>query len=161
MTPEMERTELIARESIRALLAAYTWAGDRGRSGAVAACFTADGVLDVGAHGGTWEGRATIEAELDAVAERVAASGDAPTRVNHHVSSIDIELCDPTSARVRSYFCVYTEAGADHWGSYRDDVVLDAADGGWRFARRTVRVTGTAPGSRFATDRAAGGPAAD
>ena len=65
---------------------------------------------------------------------------------------------DPTSARVRSYFCVYTEAGADHWGSYRDDVVLDAADGGWRFARRTVRVTGTAPGSRFAADLAPEGP---
>ena len=145
----MERTELVARESIRALLAAYTWAGDRGRSAEVAACFTLDGVLDVGEHGGRWEGRAAIERELDAVADRVAASGDAPGRVNHHVSSVGIELRDPTSARVRSYFCVYTEHGADHWGSYADEVVLDAADGGWRFANRTVRVTGADPASRF------------
>ena len=151
----MERTELVAREAIRDLLATYTWAGDRGRSREVAACFTDDGVLDVGDHGGAWQGRAAIERELDAVAARVAAAGDAPTRVNHHVSSVAIDLRDPTSARVRSYFCVYTERGADHWGAYSDDVVLDASDG-WRFARRAVRVTGADPGSRFVdlpTDR--------
>jgi hypothetical protein len=69
--------------------------------------------------------------------------------VNHHVASIEITMADPTSATVRSYFCVYTDAGADHWGRYRDEVVMDRIDGHWRFARRTVRVTGAAPGSRF------------
>lgn len=146
----MERTELVAREAIRDLLASYTWAGDRGRSEELAACFTAEGVLDVGDHGGEWTGRDAIRAELDTVAERVASSGEAPTRVAHHVSSVAIELRDPTAARVRSYFCVFTEAGADHWGAYLDDVVLDPADGEWRFARRTVRVTGRAADSRFA-----------
>lgn len=149
MTPEMERTELIAREGIRDLLARYTWAGDRGRSHDLAACFTVDGTLDAGAHGGTWEGRDTIEQELDAVAKRIAASPDAPGPVNHHVSSVLIHLVTPTAADVRSYFCVYTEAGADHWGTYRDHVVRDPVEGRWQFATRTVRVTGTSPTSRF------------
>lgn len=145
----MERTELIAREAIRDLLARYTWGADRGRAAEVAGCFVVDGRLDVGDHGGTWDGRGTIERSLEAVAARVARAGDAPGPVHHHVSSIQIDQHDPTSATVRSYFCVYTAAGADHWGTYRDEVVLDPADGQWRFARRTVRVAGAAPGSRF------------
>ena len=148
MTPEMERTELIAREGIRDLLARYTWAGDRGRSAEVAACFTVDGVLDAGEHGGTWEGRATIEAELLAVVDRVAAAGGTPTPVNHHVTSVLIALDTPTSADVRSYFCVYTDVGPDHWGTYRDHVVRDPVEGRWQFQRRTVRVTGSSPASR-------------
>ena len=145
----MERTELIAREGIRDLLARYTWAGDRGRGAEVAACFTADGVLDAGVHGGAWEGREAIERELDAVAQRIARTGEVPGPVNHHVSSVLIELVTPTAADVRSYFCVYTDAGADHWGTYRDHVVRDPVAGRWVFASRLVRVTGSSPSSRF------------
>jgi len=150
MTREMERTELIAREGIRDLLGRYTWAGDTGRTAEVADCFTASGVLDLGDHGGVIEGRAAITAELDAVVARTAQAAEAPRPVNHHVTSISITMTDPTSATVRSYFAVHTDAGLDHWGRYRDDVVMDRIDGHWRFARRTVRVTGFAPGSRFA-----------
>ena len=153
MTREMERTELIAREGIRDLLGRYTWAGDTGRSAEVADCFVPDGVLDLGEHGGTLDGRDAIAAELEAVAARVADAADAPGPVNHHVSSVLITMTDPTSATVRSYFCVYTDAGADHWGRYRDEVVMDRADGHWRFANRTVRVTGAAPDSRFIPSR--------
>ncbi|MCU1371932.1 MAG: hypothetical protein JWO77_3126 [Ilumatobacteraceae bacterium] len=149
MTREMERTELIAREGIRDLLGRYTWAGDAGRTAEVADCFTVDGVLDLGDHGGVLEGRAAIAAELDAVIARVASAADAPGPVNHHVSSVLITMTDPTTAAVRSYFAVHMVRGLDHWGRYRDDVVMDRIDGHWRFARRTVRVTGTAPGSRF------------
>ena len=149
MTREMERTELIAREGIRHLLARYTWAADRGRAEEVASCFLVDGVLDAGEHGGRWEGRATIRAELEAVAARIAEAGAAPTPVNHHVSSVLIHLVDPSHADVRSYFCVYTDIGADHWGTYRDEVRMDPADGTWRFAHRSVRVTGASASSRF------------
>ena len=149
MTREMERTELIAREGIRDLLGRYTWAGDTGRTADVADCFTVDGVLDLGDHGGRFEGRAAIAAELEAVVARVAGAADAPGPINHHVSSVLIVMADPSSAEVRSYFCVYTDAGPDHWGRYRDAVVMDRADGHWRFASRTVRVTGAAPESRF------------
>lgn len=150
MTREMERTELIAREGIRDLLGRYTWAGDTGRTAEVADCFTVDGVLDLGDHGGVLEGREAITAELDAVVARAASAAQEPGPVNHHVSSIFITMADPTTATVRSYFAVHTDAGLDHWGRYRDDVVMDRIDGHWRFARRTVRVTGFAPGSRFA-----------
>lgn len=150
MTREMERTELIAREGIRDLLGRYTWAGDAGRVADVADCFTTDGVLDLGDHGGVLEGRDAIADELTAVVARAAEAAEAPSPVNHHVSSIAITMADPTSATVRSYFAVHTDQGLDHWGRYRDDVVMDPSDGHWRFARRTVRVTGFAPGSRFA-----------
>ena len=150
MTREMERTELIAREGIRDLLGRYTWAGDTGNTVEVADCFTIDGVLDLGDHGGRIVGRAAIAAELEAVVARVASSADAPGPVNHHVSSILITMTDPTTATVRSYFSVFAKSGPDHWGRYRDDVVMDRVDGHWRFATRTVRVTGFANDSRFA-----------
>ena len=120
-----------------------------GRTAEVAECFTTDGVLDLGDHGGTLEGRAAIAAELASVVERAASAATAPSPVNHHVSSIAITMADPTTATVRSYFAVHTDQGLDHWGRYRDEVVMDPVDGHWRFARRTVRVTGAAPGSRF------------
>lgn len=149
MNHQMVGSELAAREAVRDLLARYTWAGDRGRSAELAACFLPDGVLDVGEHGGRWEGRAEIERQLDAVAERVAAAGTAPGPVQHHVTSVVIDLVDTTAADVRAYFCVFTDLGPDHWGTYRDHVQLDAIDGTWRFASRTVRVTGRSPESRF------------
>jgi hypothetical protein len=152
MNHQLVGSELGAREAVRDLLARYTWAGDRGRSDEVAACFLADGVLDVGEHGGRWAGRDEIAAELRAVAERIAAEGGAPSPVHHHVSSVHIELVDATSADVRSYFCVFTDVGPDHWGSYRDRVEVDHVDGSWRFRTRTVRVLGRSPGSRFLPD---------
>ena len=145
----MVGSELSAREAVRDLLARYTWAGDRGQSDALAACFLDHGVLDVGDLGGRWVGRTEIRRQLDAVAERVAASGSAPTPVQHHVSSVLIDLLDTTSATVRSYFCVFTDVGPDHWGTYRDRVELDNVDSTWRFAERRVRVVGHAPTSRF------------
>jgi hypothetical protein len=145
----MERTELIAREGIRHLLARYTWAGDRGRVAEVADCFDPVGVLDLGDHGGEVVGREAIETSLRDVVARAAAAAERPSPVNHHVTSVLIDLDDPSTAHVRSYFCVYTDQGADHWGSYRDEVVMDPADGTWRFLRRTVRVTGASDGSRF------------
>lgn len=148
MTREMERTELIARESIRDLLSRYTWAADRGRSTDVAACFLADGVLDVGEHGGAWNGREAISQQLVDVAARISASSSVQP-VNHHVSSIHIQMHDPTAAKVRSYFCVFTPSGPDHWGTYADEVALDPENGHWAFVRREVRVLGHAPNSRF------------
>ncbi|MEZ5137505.1 MAG: nuclear transport factor 2 family protein [Acidimicrobiales bacterium] len=148
MNHQMVGSELSAREAVRDLLARYTWAGDRGRSDDLAACFLEDGVLDVGEHGGRWEGREEIRRQIDAVARRAAAEGAAGP-VQHQVSSVLIDLLDTTAAEVRSYFCVLTDIGVDHWGTYRDRVELDHADGTWRFASRTVRVLGRAPASRF------------
>jgi len=138
-------SDLAVREAVRDLIARYTWAGDRGRSAELAALFSADGVLDVGAHGGRWEGAATIAAELDAVAVRVAAAGDAPGPVRHHVSSTVIEVLGPDDATAASYFLVITTIGPDHWGRYRDRFAR--IDGHWCFVERMVRVDGHAAGS--------------
>ncbi|MCB1039123.1 MAG: nuclear transport factor 2 family protein [Acidimicrobiales bacterium] len=145
----MDQTETAARTAIFDLLARYTWAGDRGRIADLAGCFTADGVLDLGDHGGILHGRTEIEAELLAVVDRAASSAGAAGPVEHHVSSVLITMTGAAAASVRSYFAVHTVEGLDHWGRYRDEVVLDPTDGTWRFARRVVRVTGAAPGSRF------------
>jgi uncharacterized protein (TIGR02246 family) len=147
----MERTDLLSREAIRDLLGRYTWAGDQGRAAELAALFTTDGVLDVGDHGGRWEGRERIERELTAVTERVAASSSTPGPVRHHVSSVLIDLDTHAQATVRSYSLVLTDAGVDHWGRYRDQVVETAPGGSWQFQERVVRVDGHAPGSRMVT----------
>ena len=143
----MERTDLIAREHIRDLLARYTWAGDRGDAAGLADCFTANGVLDLGGHGGTIQGRDAIAAEITKVIARAATAGGSPGPVHHHVSSVLIDLDHHDSATVQSYFLVITAIGPDHWGRYADRVVETVPGGPWRFAERKVRVDGHAPGS--------------
>lgn len=145
----MELSELVAREAVRDLVARYTWAGDRGRSAELAELFALDGVLDVGAHGGRWEGRDEIVRQLDAVADRVAMAGSSPGPVRHHVSSLVIDVGRAEAvgtATASAYFLVFTGIGPDHWGRYRDRFAV-GADGVWRFTERTVRVDGHADGS--------------
>lgn len=137
--------DLLAREAARDLIARYTWAGDRGRSADLADLFTVDGVLDVGEHGGRWEGRDGIRAELDRISAGGPDAGPHPGHVRHHVSSIHIEVLSPTEIAAGSYFAVHTRIGLDHWGRYRDRIVLD--DGRWLFAERGVRVDGASPDS--------------
>ncbi|CAN5895418.1 hypothetical protein BH23ACT2_BH23ACT2_09160 [soil metagenome] len=142
----MELSELVAREAVRDLVARYTWAGDRGRSVEVAKLFAFDGVLDVGDHGGRWEGRDEIVRQLDAVADRMAAAGTLAGPVRHHVSSTVIDVMSPTETTSSSYFLVLTGIGVDHWGRYRDRTAVGAG-GAWRFTERTVRVDGHVAGS--------------
>lgn len=141
----MEQSELMAREAVRDLIARYTQAGDRGRSAELAALFAPDGVLDVGDHGGRWEGRTEIQQQLTAVAERVANEATTPTRVQHHVTGTAITIETDTTAAAESYFAVHTVIGLDHWGRYRDRFVIDGS--AWRFAERTVKVDGHSPDS--------------
>jgi uncharacterized protein (TIGR02246 family) len=141
---EVELWELEARESIRATMAAYNAAGDRGRPEGLAACFAADGVLD--GPGGAIEGRAAIEAEIQGIIERGSA-GAARKFVHHHVSSIDIYELTPQAARVRCYYAVLTDQGLDHWGRYEDQLV--PVDGRWLFAYRRARTDGFVPGSWY------------
>lgn len=149
---------MLVREAVRDLVARYTWAGDRGRSAELAALFAPGGVLDVGDHGGRWEGQTHIAEQLDEVGKRVAESGSSPGPVRHHVSSLVIDVTSPSEATSSSYFLVLTAIGVDHWGRYRDRVAL-GADGIWRFTERTVRVDGHTPGSLMVADP--GRPVAD
>ena len=133
----MELWELTARELVRDTIARYAHLVDRGRLDEVAALFTEDAVLEAGdeppAHG-----RAAIRALFAGVGARLAAGGRA--RIRHHVSSIAIAFADPWTATAESYFLAVMETGPDHWGRYRDRLVL--RDGRWLFMHRRVRVDG-------------------
>lgn len=129
------------RDAIRDLLARYTYNGDRGRVGELAACFAADGVLEFPGNAAT--GPAAIAAAL---------SGGTGTRnpdltfVRHHITNPLIEV-DGDAASARSYFTVHSDFGPDHSGTYSDRLIR-VADG-WRFAHRLVRVDWQASGSLF------------
>lgn len=128
----METSELSAREAIRHLLLRYTYNGDRGRIDTLAACFAEDGVLEFPGNSGI--GPAGVKAVLTSGARNPAISF-----VRHHVTPPLIDLgTDGHSATARSYFAVTSNNGPDHSGTYDDALTL--TPGGWRFAKRRVRV---------------------
>ena len=128
--------ELAAREAIRDLIARYNGYGDSGRLDELLALFTPDAVVVT--DGTTYDGRDAIRGLFR------TAAGPTPSRIRHFTSTLRIDVAAPDRATARCYFEVLTDAGLDHWGSYRDEIVH--ADGAWRFARREVRVDGMAPG---------------
>jgi hypothetical protein len=127
------------RDAVRDLLARYTYDGDRGRVADLAACFTADGVLEFPGHAPV--GPAAIAAAL--------SSGPRDPRltfVRHHITNPLITI-DGDRATARSYFAVHSDFGPDHSGTYDDRLVRTAA--GWRFAHRRVRIDWQAETSLF------------
>ncbi|WP_045875101.1 nuclear transport factor 2 family protein [Pseudofrankia sp. DC12] len=153
----MEPWELIAREQVRDTVAAYNHSGDRFLLDELAACFTADGVLE--SKGWAAHGRAEIVRTLSGVratepaAADDAADGDAaagarrPPFVRHFVTNLRFDEVTPERIRASAYFAVLTAAGLDHWGRYRD--VLVPAEGRWLFAHRVVRTDAMVPDSLF------------
>lgn len=141
----MEAWEVAARETIRHTIASYTYFADRGKFELVAELFAIDGVLDVEGIGGARAvGRDAIRTFFGDVGRDVAASDLPPGRMQHHVTSISIDVISPTAASSSAYFTVMTGAGVDHWGTYRDTYVAD--DDRWLFAERKVRTDGRTPG---------------
>ena len=139
----MEHWELVARESIRDLVARYNAGGDVGRFDAVLELFTDDArlVLPDGEH----RGRDAIRALFEAVARGTGPGEGARARlVRHFTATHQIDVEDERSAAGRCYYAVFTERGPDHWGRYVDGYRLDA--GRWRFAERRVTVDGMVPG---------------
>lgn len=144
----MTMEELQARESIRDTLAQYNHSGDRGRVSELAACFTQDGVLDLGKDD-TARGREEIQARLSQVVWSSKAQSEKPL-VRHHVSSIKIELEDSEHARVKSYFVVFTHIGLDHWGTYEDR--FRSVSNEWLIEHRHVRVEGISSAQSMASE---------
>lgn len=136
----MESMELIAREQIRDLVAAYAHCADSGRFEELVALFADDGVLET-PDGQQHRGRDAISAFLGATKTRLAAATER-TLIRHHVSNLRIVVVGPDEATGAAYFFVVTERGPDHWGRYRDRYVC--IDGHWRFAHRRVRLDGRA-----------------
>lgn len=127
--------ELVARDRIRELVAAYTHLGDGGRLDEMAELFEADATLD--AFGTTYQGRPAIKGFFGGIVEDRA---DAPARtfVRHHISNVTISLDGENTATGASYWVVYSDNGFESSGRYRD-AYRCGDDGVWRFRTRKIR----------------------
>jgi hypothetical protein len=134
----MDLAELIARESIRATIARYNNAGDRGRIDELVRCFAPDGALLLDGEP-ECVGREAIRARLSRVVGESQERSRAPL-VRHFVTNTHVEFESREAARVFSYFFVITEAGPDHWGRYADRVRPVGDE--WLFAQRRVTTEG-------------------
>ncbi len=144
--------ELIARESIRDLVARYNANADAGRFAEVVALFTEDAVMELPDSSGGGEliaGRDAIAAMFRDVRGQVVTSAPAGTtpHLRHFTATLQIDVDSPDHATSRSYFLVLMPEGLDHWGRYVDEYVR--VDGEWRFARRRASVDGRRSGSPF------------
>jgi hypothetical protein len=134
----MDTSELVAREMIRDLVAAYAHAADRGRFADVAALFGDAGVLEL-PDGTRLVGPSAIQSFLAGTGETRAVTGANPS-IRHHVSSHRIIIEGPDAAVGYAYFFVVTEHGPDHWGRYADR--YERVHDRWQFASRRVRIDG-------------------
>lgn len=155
----MKVEELIARELVRDRYARYNRAGDKGRLDELAACFTERGELaarDVF----TAVGRRNIADTLSTVSRQLVSQDSAealPRRpiVRHFVAGLRFDSIAPERIESSAYFVVFHADAADHWGTYRDVLVL--VGGEWLFERRLVVVEGWRPGASAAPASANGG----
>jgi ketosteroid isomerase-like protein len=145
----MDVQELIAREEIRDLVAAYAQLADGGRFDALLELFADDAVLEPGELPAV-VGRDALRAFFAGTGRDLAAATTRPL-IRHHVSNLRIALAGPDAATGACYFFVVTERGPDHWGRYRDRYARTG--GRWRFQHRMVRTDGFAPGSWVAEQR--------
>jgi hypothetical protein len=144
----MEHWELVARESIRDLVARYNANGDTGRFEQLPPLFAPDAVMDAGV-GGEHKGHAEILSIFTGARDRATANnGDVPTYLRHMTATHQIDIIDENNAKGRCYYFVITAIGLDHWGRYIDE--YKTVDGVWKFARRRVTVDGNSAAATFA-----------
>lgn len=149
----MTSADLLARESIRATIAAYTAAGDRLRDAELAACFTEDGIVETDGVAEVdsfrYEGREAIRSWIARWRDRPAADGPVhgATFVRHHLTTCHIELTGPDSARARTYWSAWTDIGPDHAGYYLDS--FRRTGDTWLIAHRRIREDWRSPASLF------------
>jgi hypothetical protein len=136
----MELWELVARESIRDLVARYNSNGDSARFDDVIELFAPDAAMEVNEtlYRGHAEIRTIFTGTRDDLVDRPG-----PVLLRHHTSTLQIDVHDETAASSRCYFHVLMAHGLDHWGRYLDE--FGVVDGRWRFTNRRVVVDGAAP----------------
>lgn len=143
----MEQWELVARESIRDLVARYNANGDTGRFDQLPALFAEDAVMDTGS--GLRRGHAEILSIFTEARDRATTNNDStPMYLRHLTGTHQIDVVDEDHARGRCYYFVLTAIGLDHWGRYIDEYAR--VDGVWKFAHRRVTVDGNSPDAMFA-----------
>jgi ketosteroid isomerase-like protein len=141
----VEVWELVARESIRDLVARYNANGDTGRFDQVVELFAPDAVMDV--DGTIYEGREQIRTIFTSAAGSLkehAEERSGPLYLRHNTSTLQIDVESETFARSRCYYHVIMAHGLDHWGRYIDE--FTCVDGRWYIAHRRVTTDGRTPG---------------
>lgn len=141
----MEMWQVIARESIRDLVARYNANGDTGRFGQVRELFSPHATMDIG-DGKVYSGIDEIMTIFTGTKETTGAALGF-THVRHSTTTHQIDLIDDSHAAGRLYFFVVTDIGLDHWGRYVDSYI--AIDEVWKFSSRKVTVDGWATNSLF------------
>jgi hypothetical protein len=138
--------DLEARLAIADRLAAIALAGDARKADAYAGCFTKDGVLNLTlGGGGVIVGRETIRNWMQAPSP-IPQRSDRPSGfISHHITSSQVELTGPDTAKARTYFLVTSPVGLDHNGYYDDRFERVGED--WLIAYRRPRTLWLAPDS--------------
>jgi hypothetical protein len=157
----VEVWELVARESIRDLVARYNANGDTGRFAQVLELFADDAVMEIVSSDGNvqrYEGHDAIATIFTGTKQRWDGEAGAATRgpspdgggrprhVRHFTATHQIDLVDRGHATGRSYFAVLMPHGLDHWGRYLD--TYEERHGRWLFTSRR-----TLPDGRWDADR--------
>ncbi|HEU5308521.1 MAG TPA: nuclear transport factor 2 family protein, partial [Acidimicrobiia bacterium] len=150
----MELWELVARESIRDLIARWNSNGDAGRMAEMVQVLAPDVEFTI-RDGEVQHGRDAVLQALLEVRDAKALAPGAPattgrylppgTRpsIRHFTSNPQIEIESETRARVRTHYAVLSSFGLDHWGRYLDE--FGVVDGEWLITKRTVTTEGVDP----------------
>jgi hypothetical protein len=142
----MELWELVARESIRDLVARYNANGDTGRFEQMLEVFAPDAVMELISTDDKvrrFEGLEAIAAIFTGTKslwDTRFSRGEGRRHVRHFVATHQIDVEDQTHARGRSYFVVLMPHGVDHWGRYVDR--YEVRDDQWRIVERRVFTDG-------------------
>ena len=139
----MELWELVARESVRDLVARYNANADAGRFDQVLACFAPDAVMEL--DGRPYRGHAEIRTIFTGVAAGLRSGSAEPVIVRHHTSTLQIDVTGPDDVSSRCYYQVLSKNGLDHWGRYVDRYCM--IDERWYFLHRREFLDGFAPDS--------------
>jgi hypothetical protein len=150
----MTLDDLLARESIRDLVARYNSYGDSGRFEPLFELFAEHAVMEVDSPAGgpnRYEGRERVKEIFTGAKDKIGgqtATGR-PGYLRHFTATHQIDLVDADHATGRLYFMVLMDGGIDHWGRYTDRYVRQ--DGTWKFEFRRAAVDGQSPTSWFTT----------
>lgn len=149
----MTRDDAAAHEAIRQTIAGYTIAGDSRDAEAFKRLWADDAILEfAGFPPVPGFRRQGIEEIRAATGTWSPEPGKDPSLtltsfIRHNLTTCQIELTGPDTARAKTYFMVMTEIGLDHSGSYTDKLVL--RDGKWLFSHRHIMVDWRSPVSAF------------
>lgn len=134
----MDHAELVARESIRELVASYTHLGDRGQIDDMLRLFEPEATLRTKRE--DFVGRERIAGFFNAI----VAEGTTRTFVRHYISNLTIDFSGSDQASGAAYWQVVDDSGLTSCGRYRD-AYHRGDDGTWRFASRTIGLDYSVP----------------